>query len=69
MLMEEFTLEFYLGGDWKFLTLCTAIEAASSTYFCVWCKCPSDSKHVGDTWSALETQKGRSNSTRDTTTQ
>ena len=50
---KEFTLEFYLGGDWKFLALVTGIEAATSKYFCVWCKCPSDEKHIPGIWSAL----------------
>ena len=55
---KEFTLEFYLGGDWKFLALVTGIEAATSKYFCVWCKCPSDEKHIPGIWSALNHERG-----------
>ena len=55
---KVFCVEFYLGGDWKFLALVTGIEAASSIYFCVWCKCPSDEKHIVGKWSALDTTKG-----------
>ena len=55
---KQFTLEFYLGGDWKFLALVTGIEAATSKYFCVWCKCPCDERHVSGTWSALDPKNG-----------
>ena len=55
---KEFTVQFYLGGDWKFLALVTGIEAASSNFFCVWCKCPSDQKHITGIWSALNPKNG-----------
>ena len=48
----------FMGGDWKFLALVTGIEAATSKYFYVWCKCPSDERHVSDTWSSIDTTKG-----------
>ena len=31
-------MDFYLGGDWKFLAMVTGIDAVSSTYACIWCK-------------------------------
>ena len=32
---KKFTLQFYLGGDWKFLALVSGIEAATSRFLCV----------------------------------
>lgn len=38
---KTYTVEYYLGRDWKFLAMITGIDSASSTYSCIWCKCPS----------------------------
>ena len=38
---QAFEIEYYLGGDWKFLAMMTGIDSASSTYACIWCKCPA----------------------------
>ena len=38
---QAFEIEYYLGGDWKFLAMITGIDSASSTYACIWCKCPA----------------------------
>jgi len=35
-----FDIELFLGGDWKFLAMICGIDSASSTYSCIWCKCP-----------------------------
>ena len=40
-----FSLEYYLGGDWKFLALATGIDCASSDHACIWCKCPALERH------------------------
>jgi len=37
-----FTVEFFLGADWKFLALIVGIEAATVKYFCIWCKCAAE---------------------------
>lgn len=42
---KEYTLEYFLGGDLKFLALVCGVNAANGTYSCVWCKCPA-----GDRW-------------------
>ena len=34
-------VQFFLGGDMKFLAVVCGIEAANSTYSCIWCKCPA----------------------------
>ena len=33
-------IQFYLGGDLKFLALVCGIESADAVHACVWCKCP-----------------------------
>ncbi|KAJ7391497.1 hypothetical protein OS493_018546 [Desmophyllum pertusum] len=36
---EQFEIEWFLGGDWKFLACICGIGAAHATYPCIWCKC------------------------------
>ena len=39
--------------------MCTGIEAANSTYPCVWCKCPSTDRHdLKKTWSMTDEVNG-----------
>ena len=33
-------IEYFLGGDWKFLALVCGLGRANEDYACVWCKCP-----------------------------
>ncbi len=35
-----YEIEWFLGGDWKFLALVVGIGGAIGTYSCVRCKCP-----------------------------
>lgn len=35
VLDHDFSIEFYLGGDWKFLAMITGIDSATSTHACV----------------------------------
>ena len=52
-------VEFFLGGDLKVLAIVTGIEAANSTYSCVWCKCPTiDRWDMTKEWSVFDTTKG-----------
>ena len=52
-------IEYYLGGDWKFLAMATGIDAASSTYACIWCKCPTNLRFDPDkVWSVTNTSEG-----------
>ena len=36
---EFYQLQYFLGGDWKFLALVCGLNAANSDYSCIWCKC------------------------------
>ena len=52
-------MDFYLGGDWKFLAMVTGIDAASSTYACIWCKCSADARwDTSKEWSMTDVEKG-----------
>ena len=52
-------LQYFLGGDWKFLALVCGLDAANSTYSCIWCKCPASKRWNMDLdWSITDTAKG-----------
>ena len=55
LLDHSFSLEFYLGGDWKFLAMITGIDSVISTHACIWCKCPSLERYdSSQTWSVSD---------------
>ena len=57
--IHSMQLSFYLGGDWKFLALVTGIDAATSDYACIWCKCPKkDRWDTSVSWSITNTDEG-----------
>ena len=37
---KVYKIQFYLGGDWKFLATVCGLESAIADYACIWCKCP-----------------------------
>ena len=50
---------YFLGGDWKFLALCTGIDSAMSNYSCIWCKCPKfDRYDMAKKWSISDPEFG-----------
>ena len=52
----SYTIEYFMGGDWKFLAMVTGIDSATSTYPCIWCKCDKDQRHdISDKWSISRT--------------
>ena len=56
---QTYKINYYLGGDWKFLALITGIDSASSRYACIWCKCPSEERCKMDKfWSVTDTALG-----------
>jgi len=55
----HFEIEYFLGGDWKFLATITGIDSATANYSCIWCKYPALERH--DTtfqWSIFNTDIG-----------
>lgn len=62
---EKFEIEYFLCSDLKFLAIICGIEAANSTYACVWCKCAASERYdMEKEWSASEAEKA-SRSVRD----
>lgn len=55
----SYEIEYFLGGDWKFLALVTGIDSASCHYSCIWCKCPSEERHLTEKhWSLTDVALG-----------
>ena len=53
-----FPIKYFLCSDLKFLAIVCGIEAANSTYACIWCTCPSSERHdMKKEWSATNTAK------------
>ena len=40
----EYNLEFFLGGDYKFLLTVMGMKCATSNYACIWCKVHKDNR-------------------------
>ena len=56
---SEHQIEYFVGGDMKFLAIVCGIDAANSNFSCVWCKCPSvDRWDMSKQWSAFDSEKG-----------
>ena len=48
----SYTIEYFMGDDWKFLAMVTGIDSATSTYPYIWCKCDKDQQHhITAKWS------------------
>lgn len=55
----SFDIEYFLGGDWKFLAMCAGIDCAISEYACIWCKCAmSERSDLEKSWSITDQSKG-----------
>ena len=39
----NYSINYYLGGDWKFLAIVTGIDSAK--FPCIWCKCGKGERH------------------------
>ena len=54
-----YDIELYIGGDWKFLAMICGLESATSTYACIWCKCPKSERwDMSREWSITDTKQG-----------
>ena len=55
----KYDIDWYLGGDWKFLAMVCGIGNAISEFPCIWCKCQScDKFDVTKEWSMTDPSKG-----------
>lgn len=56
---ENYTIEFFLGGDMKFLLMACGLNSANGEYACIWCKCPSHQRFdISKSWSLTDPEKG-----------
>ena len=56
---QTYDVVYFLGGDWKFLALCTGIDSAMSNYSSIWCKCPKfDRYDMAKKWSISDPEFG-----------
>lgn len=56
---RKFNVEYFLGGDMKFLASVCGIEAATCEHSCVWCKCPKSKRwNMDTTWSLTDSTNG-----------
>ena len=47
-----YDIEYFFCADMKFIVICIGIESASSTFSCVWCKCPAANRYnIDKVWS------------------
>ena len=54
-----YKIEYFLGGDWKFLALVCGLGRANEDYACVWCKCPREQRwDTSKTWSINDPKFG-----------
>ena len=54
-----YQIDYYIGGDLKFLNIICGIDSCASKYSCIWCKCPSDQRYdTTRTWSMVDVKKG-----------
>ena len=55
----SYQLEYFLGGDWKFLASVCGIGGANADFACIWCTCPKEKRHdIKKTWSILDPDSG-----------
>ena len=53
------SIEYYMGGDWKFLAMVTGIDSSSCEYTYIWCRCPALDRHITDeSWSISDPSLG-----------
>ena len=56
---QVYTIQFYLGGDLKFLAIVCGIESATAVHACVWCKCSKSQRpDMKLQWSISDPSKG-----------
>ena len=56
---KVYRIQFFLGGDLKFLAIVCGIEAANADHACIWCKCPKDLRSdMTKQWSIKDQTKG-----------
>ena len=56
---KVYTIIWFLGGDWKFLSTICGLDSATAEHVCIWCKCPKDERFdMTKQWSLSDLSKG-----------
>ena len=52
-------IEYFLGGDWKFLACVSGLRAANQNFSRIWCKCPRNERFdISKKWSITDKSLG-----------
>ena len=55
----KYNIEYFLGGDWKFLACVCGLGAANQDFACIWCKCPRNERYdTRKKWSLTDKSLG-----------
>ena len=56
---HKYSIEYFLGGDWKFLACVCGLGAANQNFACIWCKCPRHERFdISKKWSLTDRSLG-----------
>ena len=56
---KNYKIEYFLGGDWKFLVTVCGLGPANQEHACIWCKCPREDRwDTNKQWSMIDAEKG-----------
>ena len=56
---HKYSIEYFLGGDWKFLACVCGLGAANQNFSCIWCKCPRNERFdISKKWSITDKSLG-----------
>ena len=56
---HKYSIEYFLGGDWKFLACVCGLGAANQNFACIWCKCPKHERFdISKKWSLTDRSLG-----------
>ena len=56
---NKYNIEYFLGGDWKFLAAVCGLGPANQEHACIWCKCPQlERSDTTKTWSFVDSALG-----------
>ena len=56
---KTFQIEYFLGGDWKFLATVCGLGLANQDFACIWCLCPRSLRYdVSKSWSLTNLAQG-----------
>ena len=56
---RTFRIEYFLGGDWKFLATVCGLGPANRDFACIWCLCPRTLRYdESQNWSLTDLNQG-----------